>query len=275
MKHYGLLGDQISYSLSPKLHEIIFTACNIEADYRLFDARDKFKETIKKLRASDIDGFNVTIPYKSQIIPFLDSVSERAKTIGSVNTVVVSHGKWHGDNTDAMGFSMAMSLNGVSMRDKRVLIVGAGGAARGIAYALSLSQVRSILVYNRTRERTNQLVIDIRECFKFNHTMSVYDYQGLKVDVVINTTPLGGSRYKDQLSVDLTDLSAKYFVDIIYNPAQTLALQNADQNKIKSLNGLSMLACQAIYAHEVWQKKAFSLEFYKDILHRFSEVAYD
>lgn len=275
MKYYGLLGDQIDYSLSPKLHKIIFTACNIQADYRLFDTKGDFETTIKELRASDIDGFNVTIPYKSKIIPFLDSISERAKTIGSVNTVWVNQGKWHGDNSDALGFSTAMSLNEMPLRDKRVLIIGAGGAARGVAYALSLSQVRSILVYNRTRKRTNQLVTDIREHFKFNHAMSVYDYQGLKVDVVINTTPLGGSHYQDQLSVDLADLSAKYFVDIIYNPAQTMALKNAAQNDIKSLNGLSMLACQAIYSHELWQKQAFSLAFYEDIVQRFAEVAYD
>lgn len=253
MKKYYLLGDNIDFSYSPIIHQHYFKQNAIVADYRLLDAKNNLGDAIVQLKNEDIYGFNVTMPYKEQIIPYLDNMSETAKKVGSVNTVQVIDGLWIGHNTDVDGFLKSMTYENVLLKGKRILLIGAGGVAKSVAYGLVKANTKTILLYNRTTKRRNKLWTKIKSDFSFSKTMSIFDYRGIVVDVLINTTPLGGHLYPLQSGVDLSSVTTHDVFDVVYAECETPLIKQAKALNKRSVNGIGMLIAQAILAQQIWQ----------------------
>jgi len=250
MKRYALLGEKLSHSYSPMIHKEIFKDMEIEATYELLEVeRDKLPDAIKKLRMGEFQGFNVTIPYKVEVIKYLDEISPEAKAIGSVNTVASINGKIVGFNTDYYGFYNELVYYNVEVKNKDCYILGTGGASLAVYKAL-IDLGGNALYVSRNPKNDNTITYD--ELAKRN------------IDLIVNTTPVGMYPNVDASPLDeKITKKAKNVVDIIFNPRVTKLLADAKSN----MNGLFMLVGQAIKAEEIWQDKCYSNEV-KDLLKR-------
>ncbi len=268
MKHYGLVGRDIDYSLSPCIHNLYYDMFDIEATYDIFDVQGDLADTLATLKEKNIHGFNVTTPFKTEILPFLDELSHPAQRMQSVNTVINKGGRWIGDNTDSLGFKKAMVLNQIEVKNKTALIVGAGGAARAVIHALIDMGIKTVLIYSRTRKKTNALMIEIKQSYEFDNVMSVYDTHGTVIDIIVNTTPLGGLHYPDDLSIDLNYVVAKHFIDLNYTPAETATMKLAKSLGIQALGGFDMLVAQGVYANMLWHEMHVDNAAFTDFIER-------
>ena len=222
------------------MHQANFQACDIEATYEAQEV-EHLDDAISMLK--QYDGFNVTLPHKQSIMTYLDGIDELAKQIGAVNTVKRVDEKWMGYNTDADGFYRSFSAFNVPKKAK-ILIVGAGGAARAVFYALQVHGYESLLVANRTLSRAQTLT---------PHALTLHEASAQlgTMDVVINTTSVG--LVKGECPLDVTALTAQTIVmDLIYKPTETRLLQEARQRGCRIKNGLEMLLFQGVVAFEHW-----------------------
>lgn len=250
MKKFIVIGNPIDHSLSPKLHNYWFKVNNINAEYhtKLAQVSD-LVSLINSLRKGEIEGANVTIPFKNEIINFLDELSPEAKVTRSVNTLLKDQGKIIGHNTDIAGFELAMRYTKYDLSQKNILILGAGGVVPSIVYALEKSKVSKITIMNRTFEKAKIL----GERFK-NIEVKKWGSQ-LNFDMIINATSLGLSK-NDKIDLRFEDLGDnKFFYDVIYNPIQTNFLKDAKRNFHKTENGKMMFIYQAHQAFTLWHKK--------------------
>ena len=245
MKKYALIGEKLSHSHSPLLHGEIFKDLNVLATYEKLEIGiDELEETINLLRKGIYSGFNVTIPYKKEVIKYLDELSDEAKIIGAVNTIAYKNGKLIGYNTDYYGFKEEVIFNNIDVKEKECYILGTGGASLAL----------------------NQALIDLgAKCFyvsrnKKNDNIISYDeLKNKKPYLLVNSTPVGMYPNVDDCPVDKDIINnSKYVIDIIFNPKQTKLLEYANSN----MNGLFMLVGQAIKAEEIWQNKKYD----KDIV---------
>ena len=250
MKKYIVIGNPIDHSLSPKLHNYWFKVNNINAEYHAELAQDSdLVKLINSLRKGEIEGANVTVPFKNEIINFLDELSPEAKVTRSVNTLLKDQGKIIGHNTDIAGFELAIRHTKYDLSQKSVLILGAGGVVPSIVYALEKSKVSKITIMNRTFEKAKIL----GERFK-NIEIKKWGSQ-LNFDMIINATSLGLSK-NDKIDLRFEDLGDnKFFYDVIYNPIQTNFLKDAKRNFHKTENGKMMFIYQAHQAFTLWHKK--------------------
>jgi len=254
-KLFGVLGDPIGHSMSPIMHNELFSLYNIDAQYLPFQVKmEVLGDAVKGLKAIGAGGFNVTVPHKSRIIPFLDEVDELALNIGAVNTVVNQNGRLIGYNTDGPGFLQGLKAYLPSLAGKKVLIIGAGGAAKAIYFTLAKEQPSTLDVTNRTLERAMEL---IEECpYKaVSKPLSLED--GAKelgqYDVVIQTTLIGMSPEIEAQPLPLDKLNSQALVcDIIYNPLETRFLQEARLRGARIQNGIDMFVYQGALAFEKW-----------------------
>jgi shikimate dehydrogenase len=264
---YGLIGYPLGHSLSPLMHNAAFKALNVPAEYKLFplkeDALDGFFEGLKS-EDCPIFGLNVTVPYKEKAIKYMDSMSPLAEKIRAVNTVTISNKrKLTGHNTDAPGFLAHLEELNISTRDKRIAIVGAGGAARAIVGVLCLTDQRpaSIKIYDVATLKAAELVNDLGARIDVSVVESVNAIDDLDVDradILINATPIG-LKPKDPLPVDENMLYKNLMVyDLIYNPAQTPLLKAAKAKGAKTSNGLGMLYYQGVLAFQHWAELQLS-----------------
>lgn len=241
---YGLIGKNIGYSFSKNYFNTFFeTNQYSNCQYTNFDIEEisEFKSIIKN--NPEIQGFNVTIPYKEAIIPYLEKLSNKAKKIGAVNVIrITKKGKIKGYNSDYYGFKKALKPL-LKPHHKKALILGTGGASKGIAYALSELNIQYTFV-SRNNLDNRIIYTDI--------TAETYDnYQ-----IIINCTPLGTSPNVDKCP----DIPYQYFTknhiafDLIYNPSESLFLQKAKQQNAVTKNGLDMLIFQAEKSWEIWNK---------------------
>ena len=204
---------------------------------------------INSLRKGEIEGANVTVPFKNEIINFLDELSPEVKVTRSVNTLLKDQGKIIGHNTDIAGFELAMRYTKYDLSQKNILILGAGGVVPSIVYALEKSKVSKITIMNRTFEKAKIL----GERFK-NIEVKKWGSQ-LNFDMIINATSLGLSK-NDKIDLRFEDLGDnKFFYDVIYNPIQTNFLKDAKRNFHKTENGKMMFIYQAHQAFTLWHKK--------------------
>lgn len=237
-KKYGLIGGKLGHSYSKIIHEKI-------ADYT-YDLLPLTEEEMHAfMKKKDFAAVNVTIPYKRAVIPYLDFTDESAKKIGAVNTVVNKDGTLYGYNTDYSGFLYTLEKNDITIKGKKVLVLGNGGAAQAVIAALNaLSPSGLYIVKYKVEEGT----ITYEEAAA-NHG---------DADVIVNTSPVGMYPKVGISPIDLTPynkLSA--VVDIIYNPETTLLLEDAAAKGAKAVNGLQMLVAQAVYACEYFLDKKF------------------
>ncbi|MBE3570397.1 MAG: shikimate dehydrogenase [Bacillales bacterium] len=256
MKLYGVIGDPIAHSMSPAMHNDAFKRLGIPAYYHPFHVKpNDLEKAVEGMKAIGVEGFNVTIPHKTAIIPFLDELDPLAEAIGAVNTVVRKNYRWIGYNTDGDGFVRGLKeALGRDLHHDHILIIGAGGAARAIYYTLASLHVRSIDIANRTMEKAARLA---EQC-PFETETSVFSITEAEkrmenYSIVIQTTSIGMSPKTDEMPISLSLLKKGAFVsDIIYNPLETKFLAEAKKQGAKTQNGIKMFVYQGVSAFEKW-----------------------
>ncbi len=259
-KILGVIGDPIEHSRSPQIHNTICKHLNLNYAYLPFRITlDNLEDAVKGFKAIDLQGFNVTLPHKKNIIPYLDEVSEEALLIGAVNTVKNINGKLYGYNTDGYGFIKSLKMECVSVTEKNIVVLGAGGAAQGICIKMALEGAKSITILNRTVEKAEKICHIINDNIKQIAQSDEFNDEKFKeymevADILIHTTPVG--MYPDVLKSPVNDLSfldkSVVVCDLIYNPTKTVFLQKAEEVGCKTINGWGMLIYQAIRAFEIW-----------------------
>lgn len=247
MNRYGLLGRKLGHSQSKIIHEYFFNIHNVSATYDLIEIEEEeIKNKIDLIKIGYYQGFNVTVPYKEKVIPYLDILSDSAREIGAVNTIYLKDGLLIGDNTDYLGFIEELKYLDLDLQGKNIYVLGSGGSSKAIHYALQKINANPIIV-----SRDNQKGVTYDELSTMNH-----------FDVIVNTTPVGMFPNVDGaiLSEDVVS-KADLCIDIICNPKRTKFLQYAKCG----YNGLYMLIFQAIHAQMLW---GFNGEFEVDNLYQ-------
>ena len=258
MKKYLVIGNPISHSLSPKLHNYWLKQNNIDATYDKIRLEENgIKEIIQDIRKQKIAGCNVTVPFKKKVIPFLDSLSSEAEKTQSVNTIIFEKGNVIGQNTDIVGFDKAIKALNFNMKDKKILILGAGGVVPSIVFALKKMDILEITISNRTKKKAENLKI----LFK---NLNVVEWGNLsEFDVVINATSLGLNQEK--INLDFSNVGKnKLFYDVIYNPNETNFLKKGKELGNISENGKLMFVFQAYESFKLWH--GIEPEINQDIL---------
>ena len=247
MKKYLVIGNPIEHSQSPQLHNYWIKKNNINGIYekQLFH-KHELKDLIFKVKEKKINGINITVPFKKEIIPYLDELSPEAKLTGSVNTINLVKEKVVGYNTDITGFEFAIKDINFDLNKKKVLILGAGGVVSSIIFALNKMRISEVTITNRTREKAENL----KDIFR---NLKIVDWGVIPYfDVIINATSLG---LHDSENIDL-DFSKvgknKLFYDVIYNPKETNFLKKARKMGNKTENGKKMFVYQAAAAFKIW-----------------------
>ena len=247
MKKYVVIGNPIEHSLSPLLHNYWIKKNNIKATYdkMLVDGKD-LESIVLRVKNNDIQGVNVTVPYKNEIIPFIDILSPEAESTQSVNTIYLREGKTIGHNTDIAGFELSLKKIKYDTNNKKILILGAGGVVPSIIFALNKMNVSSIIVSNRTKAKA----IDLKKNFQ---NLEVIEWGNIPdVDMIINATSVGLNK-NDKLDLDFSNVrNNKLFYDIIYNPKETNFLKTGKMLGNISENGMMMFIYQAHQAFTIW-----------------------
>lgn len=252
---FGLIGYPVQHSLSPWIHEQFLQRTNQEGTYTLYEINpESFVEEIKLLRDEPLDGFNITVPFKEKIIPYLDEIDPYAKKIGAVNTVLCKNNKWIGYNTDGIGYVRALESKFPSLvkrNEKQILILGAGGAAKGIFHALIESGYPYIHMANRTVSKAEKLTKEVTTSSAI--TIETASDHIMEYDIIIHTSSVGMKPNMDQAIISFNNLKQDAIVsDIVYQPLMTRLLQNAKQAGANVHLGHTMLLYQALYAFEIW-----------------------
>ena len=260
MLKLAVIGDPIEHSLSPEVHGAALDFLGIEYEYeKVRVAQGGLLEFIDYAKKSGINGFNLTMPHKVDILPFLDEIDEEADAFSSVNTVHIRDGKLCGYSTDALGYRLSLEMIGYGFKHSRVVILGAGGVVRTLALAAARDGAESITILNRTAEKAEIICNEISGVcgnvksggFSFDEIAE----QSENADILINATPLGMSgcngKFDNLGFLDCVDETA-LVSDLIYNPSETEFLYRARRNGNKTLNGLGMLIYQALASDEVY-----------------------
>lgn len=255
---YGILGNPVHHSLSPLIHNTVFQELKLNAVYLAFEIRqESLGLAFEAVRSLQIKGVNVTIPFKEQALSFVDEIPEDLdRCVGALNTVVNRDGRLFGYNTDVSGFLTAIREElGFNPQGKTALVLGAGGAARGVVFALAHAHAEKILIHNRTQSRGRGLQDYASNYFpetEIDLTFSTEDLRSDKIDLVVNATSCGMGK-EDPLPLDLQSLANKACIyDLVYSPRETRFLKLAKTLGFPNANGMGMLAAQAALSFELW-----------------------
>ncbi len=262
----GLIGFPLGHSLSPKIHTAALQACRLNGNYSLFSIHPQdvqgVKDLLDRVRVGEIHGLNVTIPHKQNVIPLMDELTPIAKSIGAVNTIYLKENKLIGDNTDAVGFLSDLKK---FIGDKRLeignsaLVLGAGGSARAVVYAL-LNDGWKVTIASRRIEQAQELAESVTG-YKLQVTsyLDLQPFDRLRAapstfNLLVNTTPLGMSPNIDQtpLPENFTLHKDTMIYDLVYNPRETKLVREARAQGCSATTGLGMLVEQAARAFEIW-----------------------
>ncbi|MFA8439621.1 shikimate dehydrogenase [Pueribacillus sp. YX66] len=261
---YGVIGFPVSQSMSPIMHNQEFQALQMDAYYTAFAVHpSQLEQAIEGIRALHIKGINVTIPHKVAVIDYLDEIDEEARLIGAVNTIKNENGRLIGSNTDGEGYLRSLLfLSKAPLATKKVLVVGAGGAARAIVIAIARHGVQKIDIANRTISKAEQLVKHANQ-FVAGSAISIHDAEEhlSEYDIVINTTSVGMSPHVTDSPLQVHNLKRGTIVsDLIYNPLTTLFLKQAKERGALIDNGVGMFVHQGALAFEKWTGISPNLE---------------
>lgn len=259
---YGVIGDPITHSLSPVMQNAALKALGVNAEYRAFHVLgENLEEFFLRLRNKEISGINITLPHKQAVIPYLDALTPEAQLVGAVNTVYWTDEKLLGHNTDAQGYTLSLQQQTkVDLKKKKILLLGAGGAARAILVGLGREQVSEISILNRTLSKAQSLIQDLQGSFS-EINFQAFDYDQLdkidwnSIDILINSSSLGlkNTPFPD---LPLSDLPPSALVsDIVYNPLETNLLKQAQSLNLQTHPGWGMLLYQGALALEIWTGK--------------------
>ncbi len=265
----AVIGDPIEHSLSPLVHTTALKAIGIECEYkRLCVKKGSLKEFLEYAIADKIDGFNLTMPHKVDILPFLSEIDAEAKRFESVNTVKVINDKLYGYNTDSDGYCESLKSANRSFNQSRVVIIGAGGVVRTLALKAAYEGARSIIILNRTAEKAISIAEAVKKKTGCNISGGTFNESELsrfcsECDILINATPLGMSGVKSDFN-DFYFLNAlpknALVSDLIYNPDRTRLLEQAAALGLDTLNGLGMLIYQALLADKIYTVASFDMK---------------
>lgn len=265
-----VIGDPIGHSKSPLIHETVLESIGIPHEYRKVRVeKGSLKAYIDEVKMLGISGFNLTIPHKTDIIPYLDYIDDEARIFNSVNTVKVENGKLWGYNTDGRGFLRAMEGKGFFADKKNVVLIGAGGVASCIALKMILEGASSLTIINRSKAPAEAISENV-----FKHTgkkirvlpfsKESFCLAACDCDILINSTPLGMQGTEKDFE-DLTFLEglkpSALVYDLIYNPSETKLLSTAKSLGINALNGLGMLIYQGLLADEIFLGRSLDFEY--------------
>ncbi len=252
---YAVIGKPIAHSMSPVMHNDLFQHYELDAHYQAFAIEpNDLVDAIKGFRAIGISGFNVTVPHKIAVMPLLDEIDPLARSIGAVNTVVNENGRLIGYNTDGSGFVLGLKNKFDDLESKKVLIIGAGGAARAIYFTMAHVGVKHLDITNRTITKAENLA---KDC-PYNVNTSVITLEDAEesvgaYDIIIQTTSIGMAPQTECEPLSLHNLSQNAFVsDIIYNPLETRLLKLAREKGANTQNGIEMFVNQGALAFEKW-----------------------
>lgn len=263
-KTFGIFGYQIAHSLSPVIYNAAFQSLNLPYYYALFEVPNgRLKEAVSAVSALGIGGINVTIPHKEAIIPFLNGLSDEAKKIGAVNTVQVTENKLIGHNTDGPGFLKSLAEENINPSGLRVILLGAGGASRGVAVSLLNADISELSIVARSIERRKRLFNDLCSLFPnikiSEHPFDKNDFEDAPT-LIINATPLGMNR-GDPIPYPQRGLYPGFSVaDLVYKPFKTPFLLAAEKAGAKIVPGIGMLLHQAALSFEIFTNQRAPLE---------------
>jgi shikimate dehydrogenase len=269
---YGVFGDPVRHSRSPLMMNRAFQEMGINAAYAAFHVKpDRLGNAIAGIRALGFRGVNVTIPHKVEVMQHLDAIDEGARIIGAVNTIVNENGMLTGYNTDGIGYVRSLrEETGIELEGMRVLLLGAGGAARGVAYALAKAGVKRIEIANRTLDRAIELASGIGE-FTDTEGIGLDDLAERlgSVDLIVNTTSAGMHPNVEELPMNAEMIEPEHVVsDLIYNPRITRFLKEAETRGAKIHGGLGMFIYQGAYALEYWTGNAAPIAAMRQIVEK-------
>lgn len=261
MIRLGLIGYPLGHSLSPVIHRAALASCELEGSYTLFpvspEDRRGLENLLGEVRNGGITGLNVTIPHKQTVIEYLDRLTPRARTIGAVNTIYLRENELIGENTDAPGFLSDLKRFLTAARhpdtDRQALVLGAGGSARAVVYAL-LSDGWQVSVAARRTEQARQLASSMGEARLQITDLTLSNLDISRISLIVNTTPVGMTPNADQSPwprhIPFPPHAAIY--DLVYNPEETRLVREARQAALPATTGIGMLIEQAALAFEIW-----------------------
>ena len=247
MKKYLVIGNPIKHSLSPKLHNYWIKDNNINAIYEKKELdENEIESIILKIKKKEINGINVTVPFKKAVIPYLDLLSLEAKKTQSVNTICLNNNKIVGHNTDIEGFELGIKNIKFDIKGKKIFILGAGGVVPSIILAINKIKASEIIISNRTKVKAESL----KNSFK---DIRIVDWGDIpEFDIIINATSIGLNK-DDKIDLDFSKIGKnKFFYDVIYNPKETNFLKTGKKMGHATENGKLMFVYQASSAFKVW-----------------------
>lgn len=254
MEFYGVLGEKLPHTISPMINNKIFSLLGIEAAYKKFEVEKKdLEKFIEGLKVLKIKGTNVTIPYKEEVIKYLDYVSPQAEKIKAVNTILLKDNKLYGYNTDYYGFESILIKNNIKTKGETAMVLGSGGASKAVITLLLDKEIKKIYLISRNK-KVNPEYQDSRVEY-----MTYSEIDDIKGSILINTTPLGMHPKVDVSVVDETIIkNFDTLIDLIYNPKETKFLKIGKKLNKKACGGLEMLIGQAIKSEEIWNDISIS-----------------
>ena len=269
-KVYGIIGNPVSHSLSPILQNTLAKEMNIDMSYSAFHVTENIKEAIKGAFALDIKGFNVTIPYKKDMLEIVSDIDDRARKIGAVNTLIKTENGYKGYNTDIIGLGMSLYNNNLSIKSKDIIILGAGGAAKAVLYLAIEEGVNSITLVNRNILKADELKAEVGV-----KDISVISLDDLKSNInlldkdnyfVFQTTNVGMHQNVEDCIIEDEAFYEKCDsgIDLIYTPFETSFIKKMKSKGKVCINGLDMLILQGVASFEIWN----NVKVDKDIIEK-------
>ncbi len=263
---YGVIGDPIEHSLSPVIHNAAFEALGLENVFLAFRVKPaEIGNAVNGMRALGIHGLNVTMPHKTTVIPHLDEVDKTARFLNAVNTIHNKNGKLWGCNTDGVGALKALRDNGVDPKGKKVLLLGAGGASRAIAYTIA-HEADELVILNRTVKPAKELARQLRQLLPKKISAEALSIETIEdnlmdSEVLINATSIGMKPNVNETPVNPKWLRTNLAVmDIVYNPLETKLAKIAKEAGAKVVSGVEMLIYQGAASFEIWTGKSAPIQ---------------
>ncbi len=259
VKKYAVIGHPIGHTMSPFIHKRLFELAKIDAEYATLDISPEMLSKEYDRVLSKLDGYNITIPHKQNIIPLIDEIDDKAKMYGSVNTVSNTNGIAKGYTTDPDGFLMALEASEIPICG-RVVILGCGGVARTMAYEVVLKGLPLLFAVRKEDENIAKLLCcEIMNTVKGSKaSFCLIDELSGDIDLLVNATPIGMFPNTDAqpISDSVINRCASVF-DAVYNPLETVLIKKSLANGAKAVGGMSMLVWQAVVAHEKWDGSVY------------------
>ncbi len=268
LRVYGIFGYPLAHTVSPAIQNCAFDFYGLKSIYFAFERpRARFRYLMRNLKSLLLDGFNVTVPYKETVISYLDGLSREAKLIGAVNTVKKEGRRWVGYNTDSYGFLAGLKSAHFKAKGKSAVILGAGGSARAVSFALASNEIKEVSIANRSSFRARSLVQKFKTLFpkvKWQVlSLGGHDFKKVlsQADLIVNATKVG-LKTKDSPLVPSGYFPRRKILvyDLIYRPSETQLLKRASRLGHRTVNGETMLIYQGAKAFQIWTGKSAPIQ---------------